>query len=366
MSISFASGWQPNDFVLAPDNYANRKKIMLEGIEQVRRLWRGETIELAEGVAEPDVHGLFAGARLELNGLDLKRIEADQRVQQQIETREGQIRDLEIELRERQARLNESSRVIADRAGRVLELLVDRGAVIGPGTALLNLELVSEDLMAVVFVPATAGKRVQPGMAVRLSPSTVKREEFGSILGKVTWTAEYPSTARGMARLLNNDALVQKLMQAGPPIQVNIALERDPSTPSGYKWSSSRGPNLQISSGTLATGDIVVRSPIDGAEIVALADRPELESGADVLWRQSHDDVPSALRFDFSLAGGPAAGPRCAKMPPMAINNPSPRKMRLSRPPIAARSACCCCKLPWWSYAPVCLALFLAKSASRR
>jgi HlyD family secretion protein len=201
----------------------------------------------------------LASARLDLNGLELKRIEAEQQVDQQIQSREAQIRDLEIELRERQARLGEAARVVSPHAGRVLELLVDRGDVVSPGTAILNLEVVSENLVAVLFVPATAGKRVQPGMAVRISPSTVKREEFGSILGRVTWAAEYPSTSRGMIRLLGNEALAQKLMQEGPPIQVNVALTRDPSTPSGFRWSSSTGPNLKISSGTLASGDVVVR-----------------------------------------------------------------------------------------------------------
>ncbi len=65
-------------------------------------------------------------------------------------------------------------------------------------------------------------------MAVRLSPSTVKREEYGSLLGKVTWVAEYPSTARGMTRLLGNEALVTRLMQQGPPIQVNVTLDARP------------------------------------------------------------------------------------------------------------------------------------------
>src|SRR5205807_226774 len=47
--ISFASGWQSNDFVLAPDKYANRKEVMFDGIETVRRLWRGEKIALPDG-----------------------------------------------------------------------------------------------------------------------------------------------------------------------------------------------------------------------------------------------------------------------------------------------------------------------------
>ena len=46
VGVSFASGWQPNDFVLAPDRYADRKRVMLDGIELVRRLWRGESAML--------------------------------------------------------------------------------------------------------------------------------------------------------------------------------------------------------------------------------------------------------------------------------------------------------------------------------
>ena len=42
VALAFASGWQLNDFVLQPENYAQNKNVMLEQIDQVRRLWRGE------------------------------------------------------------------------------------------------------------------------------------------------------------------------------------------------------------------------------------------------------------------------------------------------------------------------------------
>lgn len=42
--VSFASGWHPNDFVLRPQNFANAKATMYEGIELIRRLWRGESV----------------------------------------------------------------------------------------------------------------------------------------------------------------------------------------------------------------------------------------------------------------------------------------------------------------------------------
>jgi natural product biosynthesis luciferase-like monooxygenase protein len=52
VAVSFASGWHANDFVLAPENYAGRKEIMLKGIETVRALWRGEAVVLPNGVGK--------------------------------------------------------------------------------------------------------------------------------------------------------------------------------------------------------------------------------------------------------------------------------------------------------------------------
>lgn len=42
VDVSFAAGWQPDDFVLAPANHAERNEVMARGIETVRALWRGE------------------------------------------------------------------------------------------------------------------------------------------------------------------------------------------------------------------------------------------------------------------------------------------------------------------------------------
>lgn len=42
VGLSFAAGWQPNDFVLMPQNYDDRKQKMYDGIRQVQALWRGE------------------------------------------------------------------------------------------------------------------------------------------------------------------------------------------------------------------------------------------------------------------------------------------------------------------------------------
>jgi natural product biosynthesis luciferase-like monooxygenase protein/amino acid adenylation domain-containing protein len=45
-AISFASGWMPEDFAIKPENYASRKDIMFQDIEIVRKLWRGESVQM--------------------------------------------------------------------------------------------------------------------------------------------------------------------------------------------------------------------------------------------------------------------------------------------------------------------------------
>src|SRR5205823_10603273 len=52
VALAFASGWQPNDFVLRPENHANNKRVMLEHIDQIKRLWRGEKVSFRNPVGQ--------------------------------------------------------------------------------------------------------------------------------------------------------------------------------------------------------------------------------------------------------------------------------------------------------------------------
>ncbi|MDY7094801.1 MAG: NHLP bacteriocin system secretion protein, partial [Acidobacteriota bacterium] len=192
-------------------------------------------------------------------GLPLDLLEAEQSLSQQIDDQRLRIQELDLELRELRARLEEDSVLLAPYTGRVVELMVGLGDVVSEGSSVMTLEAVSEELVAVLFVSAADGKRVREGMTARITPSTVREEEFGYMVGRVQRVAEFPSTARGMVRLLANEDLVSRLMEEGPPIQIEVTLERDRATPTGYRWSSSRGPDLEISSGTLANGSVVVR-----------------------------------------------------------------------------------------------------------
>jgi natural product biosynthesis luciferase-like monooxygenase protein len=52
VALSFTSGWNPRDFVLSPNDYGRRREKTLEGIETVRKLWRGEPQPFVDGRGE--------------------------------------------------------------------------------------------------------------------------------------------------------------------------------------------------------------------------------------------------------------------------------------------------------------------------
>jgi hypothetical protein len=155
-----------------------------------------------------------------------------------------------------------NTKVVSAYAGRILEIKVDSGSLIERGTPILSLEVMDgglRDLEVVIYVPAAEGKRVRPGMDVQISPSTVEREVYGFMMGKVISVGEVPATRQGMLRVLGSEELVQALSGAGAPIEIRAHLMLDPQTPSGYAWSSSQGPPLQIDSGTFCTAWIKIR-----------------------------------------------------------------------------------------------------------
>lgn len=52
VGVSFASGWIPNDFAIAPqpDSFPNKREVMLRDIVQVQQLWQGKAVPVRDGV----------------------------------------------------------------------------------------------------------------------------------------------------------------------------------------------------------------------------------------------------------------------------------------------------------------------------
>ncbi len=157
--------------------------------------------------------------------------------------------------------------------GRVLEVTTNVGDVVQPGARLVTLEDPSQPLKAVLFVPAAEGKKIAPGMPANVSPSTVRPEEFGYIVGKVEELSEFPLTPEALKRILRNEQLAQELAGRATPIRVTVELMPQPEAPSGFRWTSGKGPPLKVFPGTLCQGSVVVETKRPIAYIIPLVKR---------------------------------------------------------------------------------------------
>ncbi len=210
-----------------------------------------------------EVRANVAGLEQEQQNNAMRRLVLTNTGTETIGAIDDRIRDAERELEARRLALTQASRVVSPYRGYVREIRSNVGQLATAGQALLSIELAGVPVHAVVFV-STEGKRIERGMDARISPVTVRQEEFGYMLGIVTSVSTQPVTIAGMTRTLGNDILVQQIAARGAPFLVEISLVPDTATASGFQWSSRRGPPLQVGSGTSISVSVVVarRRPI--------------------------------------------------------------------------------------------------------
>lgn len=181
-------------------------------------------------------------------------------------TRKNQIQELQQNIVQLEVQLKQNSQVISPYSGRVLEVTTFPGQVVSQGTriATIQAEELSGKLTGVTFFPIGDGKKIDKGMKVQITPSTTERERFGGIVATVTNVSASAVTQEGALSIIGNSEVVQSLMAQRPQIQVHAELQPDNSTVSGYRWSSSKGPQMKVSSGTTTTVKVTTeeRAPI--------------------------------------------------------------------------------------------------------
>lgn len=144
--------------------------------------------------------------------------------------------------------------------GVVAELSVERNGLVTPGQPVLSVipENFSKVLDAVTYVALSDGKMVQVGDQVYLTPLSMPAREQGRLRGTVMEVSEAPITDQALTRVLGNSALASSTAGDGAPFAVRVALHRDPTTVSGYAWTSGDGPAMRLSPGTPLEGRITV------------------------------------------------------------------------------------------------------------
>jgi HlyD family secretion protein len=193
--------------------------------------------------------------------LKLRAQKLDLETQRERDRQDSQFRlnEARRQLEQLAGELGRNTEILSPIEGRVIEVKVSEGSVLAVGTPVVGIRSESATLEALVYIPADRGKSVRPGMEVRLEPSTVKREEFGTLVGTVMSISEFPITPQGLLAELRNDSLVTRFSRDGAPYAAVVRLEQDEATPTGYRWAVGRGPQTHLTTGTLARAEITTR-----------------------------------------------------------------------------------------------------------
>jgi multidrug efflux pump subunit AcrA (membrane-fusion protein) len=144
--------------------------------------------------------------------------------------------------------------------GRVVSVEIAPGQVVKRGSPLVTLEPSergSSRLDALVFLDATDGASVAPGMKVNLQVASAPAARFGVVRGRITSVAPYPASTTALTAMLGNADLAARFGRDGPPIVAHVRLARDPSTRSGLRWSTPEGAPFALQPGVSLSAQVI-------------------------------------------------------------------------------------------------------------
>lgn len=211
----------------------------------------------------------ISGVTGEINSLERENT----MVRTRMAPRENEERQTEAEIQQLQNNLERTTtEVRSPEAGRIVEVLKSANDKLREGDVLLRLEVVKAtvaapgqrefcagNIHAVMYIAGNLAGKVKPGQAARVSPSDVKKEEYGFMVGQVAWVSNFAASPDDMREKLKNDSLVQTYRQNGPVFEARVCLTPDEANKfSGFRWSSSQGPPKRVDSGSMATASLVV------------------------------------------------------------------------------------------------------------
>ncbi|MDJ0799204.1 MAG: NHLP bacteriocin system secretion protein [Calothrix sp. MO_167.B12] len=203
----------------------------------------------------------------ELEKLDTRSKQLEQDNLEVANTEKNQIQEIQQGIARLQKEVADNSIIKSPHSGCIVEITATKGQYLNPGTRLGTLQTpgTATEMMSVTYFAVEDGKKIRPGMEILITPDTIKRTRFGGIVGKITEVTPFPITSEGANSVVGNPEVVQKIMgEGGGKIEATAQMQLDSETASGYKWSSSSGPQLEISPGTTTTVRVTVeqRKPI--------------------------------------------------------------------------------------------------------
>jgi HlyD family secretion protein len=202
----------------------------------------------------------------QINRIETQRTELSRSLLQSSNQRQNQILELRRNVEVAQVQLENNTRILSEYGGRVVEIAAHLGQAVNTGSRLASLELqeAASNLVCIAYFGVGEGKQIRPGMRIQVTPDSVKRERFGGIVGGVSSVSAFPVTKTGAEVMLGSAEVAERMLRNEPQIEVLVNLEKDGSTYTGYRWSSSKGPQIPITAGTTTSARVTVetRAPV--------------------------------------------------------------------------------------------------------
>jgi HlyD family secretion protein len=237
---------------LAAEIVAGQDQLFAAGI-----VIKQKAVEAKQNLAA--VQDRIASVHAHLQELEAQEFSIQAKVQEEDAQKQLGIEELERNLSAVEKDLEIAGNVISPYRGEVLEVKVSAGATVAASDPVVSIQPDVQDLEVLLYLPAARAKDVRKGMEAMISPSSAKPEEYGFIKGYVSYVSDFPDTPAELMHNFQNEVLVKALTGEGPVTGLHVEMDRNPKTFSGYQWSSSRGPNLTLSGGTLCTAEVVTR-----------------------------------------------------------------------------------------------------------
>lgn len=161
-----------------------------------------------------------------------------------------------VEMEELLNTVNFSGCVFSSFCGEIVNVNVDVGDSVKNGQELARVMVSpvkgSEVWEVYGYCTAIDAMEIVPGMEALVIPSVVRVEEDGAIRGFVSSVGAALETEESIRRTFRSDGFARTVCRACNeiPVQVKVMLVRDATTPTGFAWTSGRGPDLAIPHGT--------------------------------------------------------------------------------------------------------------------
>jgi HlyD family secretion protein len=259
---------------LESTRYAIRQReahlpFLVKDVESKKTLYKEGLISASQLA---DAERLLMGERITLDELKAKVIELN--TQREKSYKSDEVKHYQQEYFAAANKVNELKArssyltVLSPLNGTILEIQTHAGDEIKEGQSIALIEKpkqANEEYLFYGYIPSEQGNKVKKGMQAELKLGIFNAQKFGYLLGEVIDVSPFPVTDQHLLSVVQSQDLVNFLTNKHEALtEVIVRPIKDPASPSGYRWSSGKGPKMALRSGLVAEMRITVekRRPI--------------------------------------------------------------------------------------------------------